>query len=279
MRGEFEEQDDVVLFIQRGKDTNGLPLYYRLRGTVRTENLHQKMKMAIGPWNVGPKSAHVLLVLICYRYNVMTKIRRCGQPDFGHFELHYIDRIQNRVREIFNILVWPRYDNQSVFRGKEDMVSVGIGPLTYNQKYVEHTSEPDATFSRDRLFMAKQMQLIIEWEDWPLSDQCKRYLRERESWQQIIILDGVTFIPASSFCNCYNIKKVIFSDTVVRIERSAFAFCSRLVYIKWSINTEIIGYASLYRCDLVSVFSAFIRIFSPGAINTCWTGIVALFVI
>jgi hypothetical protein len=159
MRGEFEEQDDVVLFIQRGKDTNGLPLYYRLRGTVRTENLHQKMKMAIGPWNVGPKTAHVLLVLICYRYNVMTKIRRCGQPDFGHFELHYIDRIQNRVRDIFNILAWPRYENQSVFHGKPDMVSVGIGPMTYNQRYVEHASEPDANLTGDRLFMAKQMKL------------------------------------------------------------------------------------------------------------------------
>ena len=27
-----------------------------------------------------------------------------------------------------------------------------------------------------------------DWEDWPLSDECKRYLRERESWQQVIIL-------------------------------------------------------------------------------------------
>ena len=115
--------------------------------------------MAIGPWNVGPKTAHVLLVLICYRYNVMTKIRGCGQPDFGHFELHYIDRIQNRVREIFNILAWPRYENQSVFHGKPDMVSVGIGPMTYNQRYVEHASEPDANLTGDRRFMAKQMKL------------------------------------------------------------------------------------------------------------------------
>lgn len=55
LRGEFEEQNGVVLFIKRGEDSNGLPLYFRLRGTVRTENLHQKMKMAIGPWNIGQK--------------------------------------------------------------------------------------------------------------------------------------------------------------------------------------------------------------------------------
>ena len=53
LRGEFEEQDDVVLFIKSGEDSYGLPLYFRLRGTVRTENLHQKMKTAIGPWNIG----------------------------------------------------------------------------------------------------------------------------------------------------------------------------------------------------------------------------------
>jgi len=159
LRGEFEEQNDVVLFIKRGEDSHGLSLYYRLRGTVRTENLHQKMKMAIGPWNVGPKTAHTMLVLVCYRYNVQTKIRRCGCIDFGHSELHYIDRIQNRVQEIFNILAWPRHINQSFFHGKRDMVSVGIGPLTYDPKYVVQASEPDAVLKGDRYFMAKQMQL------------------------------------------------------------------------------------------------------------------------
>lgn len=159
LKGEFEEQDDVVLFIKRGEDAHGLPLYYRLRGTVRTENLHQKMKAAIGPWNVGPQTAHMMLVLICYRYNVKTRIKRCGANNFGHCELYYIDRIQNRLQEIFNVLAWPRHVNQSLFRGKKDMTSVGIGPLTYDPKYVEQSDEPAPCLKGDRWFMAKQMRL------------------------------------------------------------------------------------------------------------------------
>ena len=52
LRGEFEDQNDVVLFIKNGENSHGLPCYLRLRGTVRTENLHQKMKTSIGPWGV-----------------------------------------------------------------------------------------------------------------------------------------------------------------------------------------------------------------------------------
>lgn len=159
LRGEFEEQDDVQLFIQSGKDSFGLPLYFRLRGTVRTENLHQKMKTAIGPWSVGATTAHMMLVLICYRYNVRTSITRCGATDFGHYELHLIDRIQNRIQSIFNVLAWPRHTNISYFQGKRDMVSVGIGPLTYNHDYVILSNEPDEGLTGDKRFLAKQMGL------------------------------------------------------------------------------------------------------------------------
>ena len=119
LRGEFEEQTDVPLFIKTGEDSNGLPCYLRLRGTVRTENLHQKMKTAIGPWAVGACTGHMLLVLTCYRYNIKSLVRRCGAYNFGHCELHLIDRIQIRVKEIFNILVWPRHTNMTYFSGKE----------------------------------------------------------------------------------------------------------------------------------------------------------------
>eukprot|EP00957_Ditylum_brightwellii_P206561 15349005-Ditylum_brightwellii.AAC.1 len=137
LHGEFEEQDDVQLFIRSGKDSFGLPLYFRLRGTVRTENLHQKMKTAIGPWSVGARTAHMMLVLICYRYNVRTSIKRCGATDFGHS--------------------WPRHKNISHFKGKSDMISVGIGPLTYNDDHVIQSNEPDECLNGDKQFLAKQM--------------------------------------------------------------------------------------------------------------------------
>ena len=42
LNGEFEELPDVHMFSQISTDVHGLPLYIRLRGTVRTENLHKK---------------------------------------------------------------------------------------------------------------------------------------------------------------------------------------------------------------------------------------------
>ena len=92
------------------------------------------------------------------------------------------------------------------------------------------------------------------WEEWNLSDECKQYLRERESWQQIIVVEGVTVIPAWTFRRCKNIKRVIFSNTVVRIKEWAFGSCKCLTYIKWSINIEVIESGAFYNCDLTSVF-------------------------
>ena len=67
-QGYFEEIHDVIMYRRVSKDKHGLPLYIRFRGTVRCENIHQKMKVAIGPWG----------------------------HDFGHCELDLIDRIQIR---------------------------------------------------------------------------------------------------------------------------------------------------------------------------------------
>ena len=51
-----------------------------------------------------------------------------------------------------------------------------------------------------------QGQAIFEAMD--LSDECKRYIRERMSWQQIIVMEGVTTIPEHTFKGCKNIKRV-----------------------------------------------------------------------
>lgn len=92
------------------------------------------------------------------------------------------------------------------------------------------------------------------WENWNLSDECKNYFRERLSWQQVIVVDGVTVIPESTFYRCKNIERVIFADTVIRIEQYTFCRCRCLSHIKWSINLEYIGYSAFNCCDLSSVF-------------------------
>ena len=91
-------------------------------------------------------------------------------------------------------------------------------------------------------------------EEWNLSDECTEYWRQRQTWQQIIVVEGVTEIPACTFHHCLNIKRVIFSNTVVRVERCAFGYCFNLDYIKLSTNLEDIEILAFTHCDLISVF-------------------------
>ncbi|GFH43865.1 hypothetical protein CTEN210_00338 [Chaetoceros tenuissimus] len=92
------------------------------------------------------------------------------------------------------------------------------------------------------------------WESWPLSDECKDYIRERLSWQQVIVQEGVTEIPLCTFYNCYNIERVIFADSVIIIRKAAFHYCKNLLFIKWSINLQLIGEDAFRNCNLASVF-------------------------
>ncbi|GFH58516.1 hypothetical protein CTEN210_14992 [Chaetoceros tenuissimus] len=71
---------------------------------------------------------------------------------------------------------------------------------------------------------------------------------------RLIVVEGVTEIPAYTFSHCFNIKKVIFANTVVRIEDYAFKNCVKLIYFKLPINLEVIGAFSFVGCNLSSVF-------------------------
>ena len=104
----------------------------------------------------------------------------------------------------------------------------------------------------------KRIRDNVPWrdnvEEMNISDESKNYFRERMLWQQIIIVDGVTEIPEWTFKFCKNIKRVIFAETVIRIERGAFFQCTSLIFIKWSITIEYIGRDSFKFCNLSSVF-------------------------
>ena len=49
LQGFYEELGDVNLFERVGTDRNGFALWIRKRGSVRCENVHQKMRVSIGP--------------------------------------------------------------------------------------------------------------------------------------------------------------------------------------------------------------------------------------
>ena len=78
---------------------------------------------------------------------------------------------------------------------------------------------------------------------------------ERRTWEVIIVLPGVEVIPGLTFSYCENVKTIIMSDTVRRIEYSAFKWCRSLEYIKLSRNLEYIGRLAFETCCyLTSLF-------------------------
>ncbi|GFH57225.1 hypothetical protein CTEN210_13701 [Chaetoceros tenuissimus] len=93
-----------------------------------------------------------------------------------------------------------------------------------------------------------------DWERLNVSDECKNYWKERLSWQQVIVVHGVSSIPEYTFHHCQNIQRVIFSNTANWIGRSAFIYCKSLTSIKLSINLRFIGENAFSNCNLSSAF-------------------------
>ena len=78
---------------------------------------------------------------------------------------------------------------------------------------------------------------------------------ERESWEVVIVVPGVEVIPQGTFCICRNIKAVIMSDSVRRVERDAFQDCWSLSYVKLSTNLVYIGACAFSFCkSLKAIF-------------------------
>jgi hypothetical protein len=114
--GSMEECGDVSLYQWDGVDKHGLNYWLRQRGSTRSELLHQKMKVAFGPHGVGVEVGHFLLLLVTYIFNVNTGVRRTRCHDFGMPWHHIIDRIQIRSIQIFGVDIFPRHENQSLWR-------------------------------------------------------------------------------------------------------------------------------------------------------------------
>jgi hypothetical protein len=79
--------------------------------------------------------------------------------DFGHPWHHYIDRIDTRIKHFHGRGIFPRHENQMEFQGIKDQVAVGIGPLFYEQDYVEK-GKPDPSLKRDLRFTAERVLVI-----------------------------------------------------------------------------------------------------------------------
>lgn len=157
-QGKLEECYDVSLYQWNGTDKCGLSLWLRRRGSNRSENMHQKMRVAFGPHGVGAEVGHYLLLLVTCRYNLSSGIRRKGNHNFGMMRTDLIDRIQIRMVQIFGEDPFPSRNNQCLFKPIKGFVAVGVGPLNYDSKYVEE-GDPDKNLVGDMKFLAERMKL------------------------------------------------------------------------------------------------------------------------
>ena len=72
-------------------------------------------------------------------------------------------------------------------------------------------------------------------------------IQERNTWQQIIVLENVEELPSFTFYNCQQLKKIIL-NRVKNIQYKAIASCPRLECIMWSKELEYIGERALEYC-------------------------------
>jgi hypothetical protein len=77
------------------------------------------------------------MLLVAFRYNVQSGIRRCNEHNFGHPWLQYVDRLQTRILNIFAADPYPRHTNLEQFQAIDGFVAVGVGPLDYGNEFVE----------------------------------------------------------------------------------------------------------------------------------------------
>ena len=94
------------------------------------------MRIACGVHGIGIEVGHYILVMVSYRFNISTGIRRKNWHDFGMPYLHLVDRVQTRMIQLYDVDPFPRHINHELAPTLKDIVCVGGGPLSYGDKYV-----------------------------------------------------------------------------------------------------------------------------------------------
>lgn len=73
-RGFVSDPPDIELYVEQGRDADGLPLYRCLRGTNAVEGLHSKLIKRFTAFNADPELVDCYLALFRHQHNV--EVRR-----------------------------------------------------------------------------------------------------------------------------------------------------------------------------------------------------------
>ncbi|GFH46394.1 hypothetical protein CTEN210_02868 [Chaetoceros tenuissimus] len=128
------------------------------------------------------------------------------------------------------------------------------GSELYNSELAEHEERSIALHQYLNVTGEPYHPYCWDEDERPLVKKLEKYLDKRQSWEQVIVLDGVEKIPSDTFTGCFNIQRVIFPDSLVCIESHAFSGCNSLTHVKFPMNLEYIEEHAFDACDLASVF-------------------------
>lgn len=156
-QGMYQLPNDLQLYRCIGTDSDGLNLYASDLGTNLNELVHKLLADLLGPYGVGVKTAHVLVILRCFRYNISVGISRGLEPDFGTDRHDMVDLTQHWIMKIFGILAWPNHRNLLDFDPPKDCALVGIVPLHHDDEDIQTCDEISPDLSKDYTFYCKSM--------------------------------------------------------------------------------------------------------------------------
>lgn len=125
--------------------------------------------------------------------------------------------------------------------------SVQLRNETLEDEWIEYTESGEIGGTADCLEVG-------DWDEWPISKECKEYMNTKLSIQQIVVEDGVREIPFRLFENFYYVQYVAMADSVLRMGAKCISGCIRLEEIELSCNLEYIGDSALYGCNLYCIF-------------------------
>ena len=157
-QGYFEDMSDVSHCKWNGLDSDGLNLWLRSRGSNRCKNYHHKLESAIRLWIIGPILGHHILLHLACRCNIKSNIKRCNGINFRHFELQLIDRMQIKMQQLHNVIIFKNYINSAIVKTGPNFISVGIGLLHHSSECVISGS-PDERLKHDLKFIASKMNV------------------------------------------------------------------------------------------------------------------------
>jgi hypothetical protein len=100
--GCLSDPEGVTLYFKIRDDGDGLPIFKCIRGTGSVENLHQKLVIQLGQWNIGPHLASILLLEKFTRHNIKTGGRlRQDSLQSGHYEQYLNEQISEITKRLF----------------------------------------------------------------------------------------------------------------------------------------------------------------------------------